>query len=291
MSDGTLSPKEVVARAAKLGLKAIAITDHDTIAGIAEACDEGSARGVEVVPGLEMSTDWQRGILHVLGYFIRPDYDALRDTLSYLTTGRKERIPRIIAKLNDNQVHLSLEEVNREAVGGVPGRPHVAKVMVRNGTVRNVQEAFDLFLKKGAPAYVEKTKLSVTDAIRVICDSGGIPVLAHPYSLELEDSTEFSDLLEFLVKTGLKGIEAYYPKHSPQQTKHFLDISSKFGLAVTGGTDFHGANKPEIEMGQFPGGFQLPYSLLESLKQALSGPVQRCSYLWASNSPSEQTSR
>lgn len=276
MSDGTLSPKEVVARAADLGLKAIAITDHDTIGGIVEACEEGAAKAVEVVPGVEMSTDWPRGILHVLGYFMRPDDEAMREALIYLNTGRKERIPRIIAKLHDNNVRVSLEEVNTEAVGGVPGRPHVANVMVRNGTVKTVQEAFDLFLRKGAPAYVEKTKLSAAEAIRLISGAGGIPVLAHPYSLDEADPHALGKVVQFLVDNGLQGIEAYYPRHSPEQTQMFLDLASRFDLAVTGGTDFHGANKPEVELGEFPGQSRLPYSLLETLKQRLAFPAPDC---------------
>ncbi|MBI5251403.1 MAG: PHP domain-containing protein [Desulfomonile tiedjei] len=291
MSDGTLSPKEVVDRAASLGLKAIAITDHDTIAGIAEACEEGIARNVEIVPGVEVSTDWPNGILHVLGYFMRPDDTGLIETLHYLNTGRIERIPRIIAKLNDNNIRVTLGDVNREAVGGVPGRPHVAKVMVRNGAVETVQQAFDLFLKKGAPAYVEKTKLSPAESIRTISEAGGIPVLAHPYSLDIDDSSELSRLLEFLVDKGLKGIEAYYPKHSPQQTGLFLNLAVKYDLAVTGGTDFHGSNKPDVELGRFPGQRQLPYSLLESLKQRLLLREAACRCFSATGPGSGQGSR
>lgn len=276
MSDGTLSPKEVVARAADLGLKAIAVTDHDTIGGIVEACEEGAVRGLEVVPGVEISTDWPKGILHVLGYFMRPDDEALLKALSYLTAGRKERIPRIIAKLKDNNVQVSLKEVDSEAVGGVPGRPHVASVMVRNGTVKTVQEAFDLFLKKGAPAYVEKTKLSAAEAIRLISGAGGIPVLAHPYSLDEADPQGLAGVVQSLVDNGLQGVEAYYPRHSPEQTQVFLDLASRFDLAVTGGTDFHGANRPEVELGEFPGQSRLPYSLLEALKQRRAFPATDC---------------
>ena len=276
MSDGTLSPKEVVIRAADLGLKAIAITDHDTIAGIAEAREEGQSRDVEIVPGVEISTDWPQGILHVLGYFIRLDDDRLLETLNYLNAGRKARIPRIIAKLADNNVRVALADVNNEAVGGVPGRPHVAQVMVHNGTVRTVQEAFDRFLRRGAPAYVEKTKLSPTDSIRLISEAGGIPVLAHPYSLNIDKSGELPTMVQFLVDEGLQGIEAYYPRHSPEQTRLFLDLAFRFNLAVTGGTDFHGANKPEIKLGHFPGQQPLPYSLLESLKERLCLRASEC---------------
>jgi 3',5'-nucleoside bisphosphate phosphatase len=272
MSDGTLSPKEVVARAANLGLIAIAITDHDTIAGISEACEEGLATGVEIVHGVEISTDWSEGILHILGYFMRLDDKDLLANLEYLNNGRKDRIARIVQKLRDNNIHVRIEDIYREAVGGVPGRPHVARVMLANGSVKTVQEAFDSFLRRGAPAYVEKAKLLPKDAIGLISAAGGIPVLAHPYSLRKEDLSDLSKLVRSLTDHGLEGIEAYYPKHTPEQTASYLAVAAQFDLAVTAGTDFHGANKPEVELGWFPDNQQFPYSFLEALKQRLPHP-------------------
>lgn len=181
MSDGTLSPAEVVRYACGKGLKAIAVTDHDTVAGIGPAQSEGATSGLEVIAGVEISAEWATGIMHILGYFIRPDDSDLLARLAWLSKGRRERIPLILDKLRELGVHVTEQEVDKEAVGGVPGRPHVANIMVRKGYVSTLQDAFDRFLRKGAPAYVVKTKLKPEKAIHAITKAGGVPVLAHPY--------------------------------------------------------------------------------------------------------------
>ncbi len=267
MSDGTLSPREVVHRAANRGLRAIAITDHDTVAGVRPAMEAGIEVGVEVVPGVEMSSNWPGGILHMLGFFMDPNHPVLVRSLDYLRKGRQERIPKILAKLNEQDVYITLDEVERVAVGGVPGRPHVASIMVQKGHVRRLQEAFDRYLRRGAPAYVEKVKLGPGEAIRVIKTAGGIPVLAHPHSLNEDDPDRLEATIAALASEGLEGIEAYYPRHTRQQTGSYLQLAAKFDLVVTGGTDFHGANKPETELGVFPGQSPLPCSILENLKE------------------------
>lgn len=150
-SDGTLSPENVVQRAKRRGLTAIAITDHDTLAGIAKALDEGQRIGIEVVPGVEISVLTERGNLHMLGYFIDPGHQELADTLEFLRNGRKDRIPRMLRKLAACDMPISPEEIDREALGGVPGRPHVANVMIYKGYVRSIPEAFEKYLRKGAP--------------------------------------------------------------------------------------------------------------------------------------------
>jgi 3',5'-nucleoside bisphosphate phosphatase len=270
MSDGSLSPAEVVRFSAQKGLQAIAITDHDTVAGIAEARAEGLKAGVEVISGVEMSVEWNPGIVHILGFFVRTDDRHLLESLAYLAQGRRDRIPKIVSKLSDCGVHISVEEVARESGDGVPGRPHVANVMVRKGIVSGIQDAFDLYLGKGAPAYVKKTKTSPAEAMRVIKGAGGLPVLAHPYSIDEQDAGRVREIVRGLVSQGLEGIEAYYPKHTPEQTRTFLDLALEFDLAITGGTDFHGAGKPEIELGVFPAREPLPYSILQDMKARLN---------------------
>jgi hypothetical protein len=273
MSDGSFSPTEVVRLAVTKSLQAIAITDHDTVAGIGQAQAEGFRTGVEVISGVEMSVQWNPGIVHILGFFIRSDDPQLLESLSHLGKGRHDRIPKIVSKLSDCGVHISVEEVNRESGGGVPGRPHVAKVMVRKGIVSGIQEAFDLYLGKGAPAYVKKTKVTPGEAIRVIEKAGGLPVLAHPYSLEEQDPNRLREILQGFMRQGLEGIEVYCPKHTPEQTRVFLDLALELNLAVTGGTDFHGAGKPEVELGVFPGSGPLPYSILQEMKTRRGGTL------------------
>jgi predicted metal-dependent phosphoesterase TrpH len=273
MSDGSFSPAEVVRFSAQKGLQAIAITDHDTIAGIGEARAEGSRSGVEVISGVEMSVEWNPGIVHILGFFVRLHDRDLLESLAYLAQGRHDRIPKIVSKLSDCGVHISVEEVARESGNGVPGRPHVANVMVRKGIVSGIQEAFDLYLGKGAPAYVKKTKTSPAEAMRVIRSAGGLPVLAHPHSIDEHNSSRLREIVRGFVTQGLEGLEVYYPKHTAEQTKSFLNLAHEFHLAVTGGTDFHGAGKPEIELGVIPGREPLPYSILQDMKARLNSKL------------------
>ncbi|MEJ2715829.1 MAG: PHP domain-containing protein [Deltaproteobacteria bacterium] len=266
-SDGTLSPRELLGCASERGLEALAVTDHDTVEGVPEALQEGKRVGVEVVPGVEISAQWERGILHVLGYFVRTDHPELIETLAYLKQEREDRNTKILARLHDLDVDISLDEVNREAGCGVPGRPHIAGVMVKKRYVATIQDAFDRYLKRGASAYIKKAKLEPIEAMQLIIRAHGLPVLAHPHSLAEEDPSRFADTVKRLADHGLQGIEVYYPKHTPDQTRTFLELARRFDLGVTGGTDFHGSNKPEIELGVVPGQGPLPYSLLSELKE------------------------
>jgi 3',5'-nucleoside bisphosphate phosphatase len=271
LSDGTNSPEQVVRFAAQQGLRAIAITDHDTVAGVSRACEQGETNGVEVVPGVELSTKWDTGIMHVLGYWIRADHPDFVKSLDLLQRGRRERVPKILRRLDAQNIRVSQSEVDLEARGGVPGRPHVGRVMVRKGYVKDIQDAFDKYLGKGRSAYVAKQVLFPEEAIRLLAQTAGICVLAHPYSLE-ETPDGLRAILKSLKRYGLRGIEAYCPKHSPEETNAFLDLARSLDLAVTGGTDYHGSNKPDIQMGVFPGIGSLPYSLLADLKQRCTDP-------------------
>jgi predicted metal-dependent phosphoesterase TrpH len=266
-SDGTLSPRELLRYAADRGIEALAVTDHDTVDGVAEALQEGNEVGVEVVPGVEISAQWESGILHILGYFVRTDHPELIETLAYLKKEREDRNTKILSRLRDLNVHISLDEVNSEAGCGVPGRPHIAGVMARKRYVSTLQEAFDRYLKRGASAYVQKAKLAPIDAMQLIIRADGLPVLAHPHSLGERDPSRLEEIVKGLADQGLQGIEVYYPKHTPDQTRTFLEVTRRFDLAVTGGTDFHGSNKPEIELGIIPGQGPLPSSLLLELKE------------------------
>jgi predicted metal-dependent phosphoesterase TrpH len=271
-SDGTYTPADVVRYAAQKGVTALAITDHDTVAGVSLALDQAPAAGVEVVPGVEVSAQWESGIMHILGYFLKIDQEEFLGKLARLKQARDERTPKILAKLRDLNVDVSVEEVNEAARGGVPGRPHIARVMTQKRYVAGLQEAFDLFLKKGGAAYVEKFKLPPEEALELILRAGGLPVLAHPYSLlEEMEHDELEETLRWLVSLGLGGIEVYYPVHSEDQTRLFLEFARRFDLAITGGTDFHGANKPEVEIGVIPGQPPLSYTMLQDLKKRNSG--------------------
>jgi predicted metal-dependent phosphoesterase TrpH len=266
-SDGTLSPAAVVRLAADRGVTAVAVTDHDTVAGLAEAMEESTRSHVEVVPGVELSAEWDRGILHILGFFVdRTDPDLLR-TLDYLKRGREERTVKILSKLAGLGIEIPPEDVAAESGCGVPGRPHIARVMVRTGFVAEMQEAFDRYLRRGAPAYAKKPKLDAVEALKTITHAGGLPVMAHPYSVLSGDSEGLGEVVRRLKEHGLQGLEAYYPEHTPAQTQTYLGLADKYHLVATGGTDFHGANKPGIQLGRIPEQGPLPYRLLVNLKR------------------------
>lgn len=280
-SDGTLSPTAVVRLAARRGITALAITDHDTVEGVDEAIAAGAAEGVEVIPGVEMSAQWKRGIFHILGYFVRTDCPRLAKALERLKHGREERTHKILANLRDLDVHVSADEVNAEAGGGVTGRPHIARVLAFKRYVSTVQEAFDQYLRRGRPAYVEKEKLDPIEILHLITDAGGLPVIAHPYTLVEDGLTALEVIIQDLLPHGLEGIEAFCPKHTPEQVARFLDYAERYDLVVTGGTDFHGANKPDMELGVIPGRPPLSPELLAKLKRrhaisAARGSVVGC---------------
>lgn len=268
-SDGSLTPSQVVQYAKEKGLKAIAITDHDTIDGNEEALKEGTHQDIEVIPGVEISVDYSPGSMHMLGYFITTDDTALQEKLTLLQDSRADRNPKIIEKLKELGLALTYDEVVQESGGGQVGRPHIAQVLLKKGCVKNIQEAFDKYLGKGAPAYSDKFRLGAEEAITTITDAGGIPVLAHPFTLHCKGSGELEALIKKLVSTGLQGIEVYYSEHNQRQVSHYRKLAEQYNLAITGGSDFHGKNMKGIDLGTGRGNLKVPYSLCENLRSLL----------------------
>lgn len=298
-SDGSMSPTELVRHAYQKGLRAIAITDHDTIGGVEQALAEGGRLGIEVIPGVEISVLFslmdftseakiQGGInqtevllqksklsheseMHLLGYFPNGNYGAIGKMLEELRKKREQRNPKIVKKLNELGFNITLSEANRLAPAGNVGRPHIAKVLVDKGYVASIEEAFEKYLSIGRPAYFKKEKLTPTEGISEITKAGGVPVLAHPIYLNLSIG-QLDILLEQLIENGLKGIEAYYSENTEEQTKELLILAQKHKLLVTGGSDFHGKFKPDIEIGIGRGTLKVPYSLLAG-NEALLGRI------------------
>jgi len=267
-SDGTLSPRELVALAREKGLTAIAVTDHDTIDGVVEALKAGSELGIEVIPGVEISVDHNGSEMHILGYYINPRSAFLLEQLRLLRDYRNQRNPKMVARLQQLGLDVTMEELEAEAGGKVIGRPHLASLMVKKGYVRTKQEAFDLYLATGKPAYFKKEKLTPVEGIEMVQKAGGIPVLAHPiYLKEAAEPQKLARLLEELKGFGLRGIEAYYSAHTPEETGLYLQLAEDLGLLITGGTDFHGANKPEIDLGTGLGELCIPDELIKGLKR------------------------
>lgn len=266
-SDGTFPPREVLRLAKERRLKALALTDHDTIAGLPEAVAAGQEFGIEVIPGVEISAKHPQGSMHILGYFLDYENDRLAQRLAVLQQARKDRNPRIIAKLNQLGIPLTMEQVERISGGGQVGRPHIARALYQGGFVRSLQEAFDIYLGNNGRAYVSKFRFSPDEAIAMIRDARGIPVLAHPFTLGLETSETLRPLLKELMALGLAGIECYYPEHSSGQEGLYLFLARELGLLITGGSDFHGDNKPEVNLGRITCAPLLVYDLVVAMKQ------------------------
>ncbi|MGM9572564.1 MAG: PHP domain-containing protein [bacterium] len=263
-SDGTLTPGEVVSLAQKKGLTAIAITDHDTVWGIEEALAAGKKTGVEIVPGIELSVAYEKE-MHILGYYIDYKNLFLQNKIKKLEQFRLQRNPLIIKKLNLLGLEIELGEVEEIVSGNIMGRPHIAQVMLKKGYVNTVNDAFAKYLAEGKPAYVEKKRISIQEAIATIHSAGGCAVLAHPKYLGL--SKEKLDLLlDELISYGLDGMEVYYGGHSLSEQICYKDLAVKKGLIMTGGSDFHGASKPEIKLGQGINKARFNLNLLDSLK-------------------------
>ncbi|NNK84378.1 MAG: PHP domain-containing protein [Desulfobacterales bacterium] len=268
-SDGTLSPAEILKLAQKLKLKAIAITDHDTIDGAKEALRAGIPPSIKFLTGVEISAAsppsiFHAGSFHILGYYIRLDDPQLNETLAVLQQARKNRNPLIVKRLNSLGFEFSLEDVSSEIGDAQLGRPHIARYMLKRGFVKSIDEAFRKYIAQGKPAYVDKYRVDCKRAIQIILDAGGIPVLAHPILLNF-NKDETTELFALLKDMGLKGVEVYYPGTSPDMTAFYIELAERFGLLKTGGTDFHGSLKPDIQMGSGRGNFFVPYEIYEKL--------------------------
>ena len=264
-SDGTASPAEAVKLAKAAGLSAIAITDHDTVSGYAEAAEAGKALGVEVIPGIEISTKYGRAV-HILGYYIDPDSDKLAPVLEWVVRDRDERNRKMAELMAADGLPVSYEEMHRR-FGAVIGRPHFAEVLVELGLAKDVRDAFDRYVEKGQKYYLPRNFLSIERSVEIIREAGGIPVLAHPFQYKLDDAG-LRELIEHCMESGLKGIECRYSGYSTEQSKYLGRLAEEYGLIKTGGSDFHGENKKHISIGTGTGTLEVPYQYLEKLREA-----------------------
>lgn len=263
-SDGSCTPAELVRYAAGKGLKAIAVTDHDTLDGLPEAQREAKKLGLEVIPGVEISVDFKPE-MHMLGYFLQGDCSGIQGVLRELAEKRAERNPKIVKRLNELGMEITMDEVEALSGNGITGRPHIARVMIDKGYAASVEEAFEKYLASGRPAYFSKEKLTPAQGIDAITKAGGLPVLAHPIFLN-RSGQEMDALLRELAGAGLRGIEAYYSENTEEQTRELLQLAARHKLFVTGGSDYHGSFKPNIDIGVGKGNLTVPYGLLETMK-------------------------
>jgi len=263
-SDGSDTPEELVGKAARAGAIALAITDHDTVSGLAEGRSAAQQLGVEFVDGIEISAEYSPGTMHLLGYCI--DGPVIEPDLIELKDARDRRNPQIASRLQELGLDIPYEEVQAIAGGEMVGRPHFARLMVEKGYVHSIQDAFNAFLAKGAPAYVEKLRLSPEAAIDLIHRAGGVAVLAHPYQLKLPSFDAVHRLIAELAGLGLDGVEAIYSRHSTAERSTYAEIARRHELLVTGGSDYHGTYKPDLNLVTGKGDLEVPYRLLEEIK-------------------------
>ena len=243
-SDGALSPADLIRRAAGRGVRVLSLSDHDTLAGVAEAVAAGAELGIRVIPASELNTESEWGDAHVLGYFIDPADVALEERLRWLRENRERRIELMVERLNQLGYGVSLERVLEIAQGGALGRPHLAEALLEKGYVRAYEEAFDTILAKDSPAYVARIGLTPREAVDLVRTHGGVPSLAHPGTV-----VGLEALLPKMVAAGLAGIEAYYGEHSPEMTERCLALARMHGLVPTGGSDFHGRGEHGVDLG------------------------------------------
>jgi len=271
VSDGSLSPREVVRKACDEGLQVIALTDHDTIAGVAEAVEAGKDFGIEVIPGLEISVDFEPGTNHVCGYFIDIENEELKAGLKFVQDARRDRNPMMVRKLNELGIDITMAEIAAKAGEGQIGRPHFARVLVEKGYVKASEEAFEKYLTKGAPCYVDKQRLSLERAAEMIRGAGGVAVLAHPGLLGLETEREYRDYFRYAKDAGVVGLESYSSAHSAQQNVMFRQLADELEMFSTGGSDFHGESKPEVELGVFADHCEITIGELMGTMKSLAG--------------------
>lgn len=260
-SDGALTPREIVQAARRKGFRCIAIADHDTVGGVAEALRAGEELGVEVLPAVELSTLHRGGEVHILGYCIDWEDQALLEKLETVAGARLSRARQMVARLQELGIDISWPEVREKAGGGAVGRPHIARVLVEKGYIGSMKEAFTgEFIGNGGRAYVERYEMSPREAIRLVLSAGGIPVLAHPGFFKKGERLVEEDIVE-LKQYGLLGVEVWHTKHTAGDTAFYRSLAVRAGLLLTGGSDCHGGRGEEALLGKI----KLPYEHVERL--------------------------
>lgn len=268
-SDGSDTPTELVASAAAIGLEAVALTDHDNLDGIAEARRAAAAADIELIPGTELSCEWEPGGLHMLVLWLEPEPGPLQDRLGELQQGRADRNRTIVSNLAEMGISITYEEVLAEAGGTGVGRPHIAALLVDKGHVTSMNEAFDLYLAAGRPAYADRPRLTSEEAITLARASGAVPIVAHPHTLGLAGPDLDAELAR-LAGIGLVGLECFYPEYQPDVRLELAERARDVGLIPSGGSDFHGTYKRGLMLGKGYGDLVVELHVKEELAAARS---------------------
>lgn len=265
LSDGTFSPEKVVKYSKEKGLSAIAITDHDSCSGIAQAIKVGEAVGLEIIPGVELSAELDGEEMHILGYFVDWKNARFIKKLEEISKIRKDRAKKILKKLKGHGIDISEEEFFEFSGPGSVGRLHIAQFLSKKGYVASIEEAFRKYIGNRGCCYVKKFKLSPEEAVAMIKKVGGVAILAHPKTIYIKDRS-LDDIIKVLVKDGIQGIEVYYYSHTSSDEDRLKELAERYNLLISGGSDCHGLGKKEVLIGSV----KIPYEFVEKIKQTSS---------------------
>jgi 3',5'-nucleoside bisphosphate phosphatase len=270
-SDGSDKPTHLVELALEKGLTALALTDHDTQAGVADARSAATGTGLELIPGTELSLEYDAGGMHLVVLWLEPGPGPLQDRLGELQGGREQRNERIVKILTDSGMPIDISEIHEEAGDGSVGRPHIAAVMVTKGYVPDLGAAFEEWLGTGKPAYVGRPRLNPEEGIALARQSGAVPVLAHPHTLGISRAADMADMLNRLREAGLVGLEAIYSSYHRHEREGYADLARRFGLIPSGGSDYHGTYKEGLDVGSGYGDLVVPDSTVDELRSHAKG--------------------
>lgn len=265
-SDGTLTPTELVDHAAALGLAAFALTDHDNTDGLLEAFAAAERAGVELVPGIEFSTEYLGTDIHIVGIDFDWKAPAFQKRIDYYRSERVRRNQKMIDMMAADGFDISYEQMVQSFGESVWTRAHFAKFLLAKGYIKDISEAFTTYIGDNCKYFIPREKVSPFEVVELIREFGGIPILAHPFQYKFSDEV-LRDLIEKLIRSGLMGIEVYYSTHTQEQCDYLQSIADEYHLMPSGGSDFHGSNKPDIELGSGKNNLHIPYSILEGLRK------------------------
>ncbi len=266
-SDGTFSPEALVGHAKELGLSAIALTDHDTVNGLPKARRRAKELGIELVPGIELSTDYEGMEVHILGYYMDETEPAFLTKLQEFVDGRERRNDQMMELLQKEGFAITMEDLRRENPDSVITRAHISRYLVEHGFVKDKATVFQVYLGDGRRCYVPREKITPFEAIRLIQLGGGLAFFAHPVLCHMEDG-RLRSFIQSLKEAGLAGIEAMYSLNRPEDEAYLKRLAEEYGLLVSGGSDFHGENKPDIQLGTGKSNLSIPYQYLAQIKES-----------------------
>lgn len=265
-SDGTFAPSDLLAEAKKAGLCAMALTDHDTMDGIEEAQQAAQELGIELVPGVEISTEYNGREIHVLGYYVSQESPRLKAMLEEFRDFRATRNVRMVERLREEGFSITMEQLREKFPDSVLTRAHMSRFLCETGQLPDTRTAFSKYLGENCCCYIDRPKISPADAVELIREAGGLAVLAHPVLCNLPDE-ELLQMIGEMKQAGMCGLEAVYSENTADDEAHMKKLAEEFGLCITGGSDFHGKNKPDIQLGKGKGNLHIPYAYLQSLKE------------------------